>query len=235
MNFAREQVRHTESEAEITIVGQEENAAENEYTLILGASLVAGQNYTVYFNFVSPIPANYLGGLYRSSYVHPTTGQTHYLAATQFQSSDARRAFPCFDEPGTRSVFELSLGRRTTFHTLSNMEIENTSDDPDLEGWVWDHYHPTVYMPVYLIAIIVSDFESETAPAEEMNGKLSKVWANPHLMAGNAGLYGAVTSARAILAFERIFGHSFDLPKLDSAAIPDFAAGAMENWGMVRQ
>lgn len=106
-------------------------------------------------------------------------------------------------------------------------------NSPILLGWIWDHYAPTLSMPTYLIAVVVSDFTYDEAPLDLMRGKASRVWAAPPLMTDGAGVYGAETSAKVITFFEDHFNATYDFPKLDSGAIPDFSAGAMENWGLV--
>ncbi|KAJ8314847.1 hypothetical protein KUTeg_006997 [Tegillarca granosa] len=82
-----------------------------------------------------------------------------YLVVTQFQATDARSAFPCFDEPGIKSTFDIILERNSTSDmiTLSNMPILYSVNSSH-EGFIADHYQTTVIMPTYLLAFAVCDF-----------------------------------------------------------------------------
>jgi len=99
-----------------------------------------------------------LKGFYRSSYRDPQTNTTKTIATTQFESTHARRAFPCFDEPSLKAKFTISLGRFKNMTTLSNTVIKNTTKVDD--DFVMDHYEPSVTMSTYLLAFIVSEFRS---------------------------------------------------------------------------
>ncbi|ODM93467.1 Endoplasmic reticulum aminopeptidase 2, partial [Orchesella cincta] len=113
---------------------------------------------------------------------------------------------------------------------LANTEkIGDPEPIPGLTGWVWDRHANTVNMPVYLVAIIVSDFESETAP-EDLYRVPVRTWAAPPLMTDTSAKFSAQAAARMLNYFEEYFDFQYQLNKMDSVAIPDFAAGAMENW-----
>ncbi|ROT67359.1 Aminopeptidase N [Penaeus vannamei] len=147
------------------------------------------------------------------------------LAATQFQPTDARRAFPCLDEPALKANFTVSLAREEHMATLSNMEIEAT--EPRRSGRLGvDHYHTTVKMSTYLVAFVVSDFEFLSDLAGETN---FSVWARPEAM--DQADYSLSVGVDCLTYFESYFNIPYPLPKQDMVALPDFAAGAMENWG----
>lgn len=166
-----------------------------------------------------------LRGFYKSSYTNDA-GEVTNLATTQFQYIDARRAFPCMDEPDKKSRFNIKLGRKETMTATSNMDIIETLPIPDMEGYVFDEFRFSVTMSPYLVAFLVSDFVNTTtadpnfniihAPGKEDQAKLAAD-------AGPSTLY----------YFEHYFGIEYPLPKVDMVAIPDFKYGAMENWGLI--
>ncbi|XP_069972068.1 aminopeptidase N-like [Penaeus vannamei] len=168
-----------------------------------------------------------LRGFYRSTYTNEN-GDQIMLAATQFQPTDARRAFPCLDEPALKANFTVSLAREEHMATLSNMEIEATEPVEGQAGWVWDHYHTTVKMSTYLVAFVVSDFEFLSDLAGETN---FSVWARPEAM--DQADYSLSVGVDCLTYFESYFNIPYPLPKQDMVALPDFAAGAMENWGLI--
>jgi aminopeptidase N len=92
-------------------------------TLNLMNYLAIDRNYVLEINFAGSMNNNMVG-FYRSSYI--ANGVTHWLGATQFESTDARRAFPCFDEPRFKATFKVTIDRPSSYApTLSNTYIEN--------------------------------------------------------------------------------------------------------------
>lgn len=97
-----------------------------------------------------------LAGFYRSSYVNDL-GATQYLATTQFEATDARRAFPCFDEPALKANFTIQITHHSHYKAWSNMPPESRSAEDD-NGFVTTQFGTSVRMSSYLVAFIVSDF-----------------------------------------------------------------------------
>ena len=95
------------------------------FTVNSTAELISGHNYSLSVPFNGNISTN-LYGFYRGSYVYE--GKTYYLASTDFEPTDARRAFPCFDEPAMKSKFKLTMIRHKDFNTMSNSLLINTTD-----------------------------------------------------------------------------------------------------------
>lgn len=163
-----------------------------------------------------------LKGFYRSTYTRPN-GETVRLAASFFSPINARRAFPCLDEPEMKARFKVSLARQTNMTARANMPLAATEPIPDQKGWVWDHFQTTLPMSTYLVAFLVSDFSHKS------NGNVS-VWSREAVL-GEAE-HALQIGPEFIAFFENYLNFTFPLPKMDLVALPDFAAGAMENWGL---
>ncbi|XP_063887273.1 aminopeptidase N-like isoform X2 [Scylla paramamosain] len=196
------------------------------YVAHLNETLQPGDKYVLSMHFIGLLN-DMMKGFYRSSYRH-ADGTVTWLAATQFQATDARRAFPCFDEPGLKATFEVHLARQSNMTSLSNMPVKETIPMEDQEGWLWDQYHTTVPMSTYLLAFVVSDFVNLNTV---INDKiLFRVWARSSAI--RQAYYALDVGPRMLTHFVNFFSQPYPLPKLDMIAIPDFAAGAMENWGL---
>jgi puromycin-sensitive aminopeptidase len=166
-----------------------------------------------------------LRGFYRSTYT-ALDGETHTMATTQFESVDARRAFPCFDEPDRKAVFEITLIVEPDLDAISNspiVEIDQVGDKQRIR------FAPTMKMSTYLVAVVVGRLEmTETI---DVDGVPLRVVCTP-------GKLPLASFALEVGAFAlRFFTEYFNIPypgdKVDLVAIPDFAAGAMENLGCI--
>ncbi|XP_045589686.1 aminopeptidase N isoform X2 [Procambarus clarkii] len=198
------------------------------YVAHLEEELQQGHKYILSMEFIGYLN-DQLHGFYRSNY-RDSDGTEKTLAVTQFQATDARRAFPCFDEPSLKATFEVYLGRTTNMSSISNMPIIETIPMEDQEGWVWDHYDTSVPMSTYLVAFVVSDFAS-LAITTANNHTLFRVWARGSAL--EQAEYARLVGPPILTHFEDYFNQSYPLPKQDMVAIPDFSAGAMENWGLI--
>lgn len=124
------------------------------YVMTLPKKLQPG-DITIHLTFNYTLSTK-LSGFYRSSYTD-TNGQPRYLATTQFESTDARKAFPCFDEPALKANFTIHITHSHEYHAVSNMPIENITADED-NGMTTTHFLTSVKMSTYLVAFVVSDF-----------------------------------------------------------------------------
>ena len=168
-----------------------------------------------------------LKGFYRSSY-KDATGNDKTLATTQFESTDARRAFPCWDEPAAKAVFQATLVIDAGLTAISNTAV--VSEDPiPGTGKKAVVFADTIKMSTYLVAFIVGEFEA--SEAVHIEGTPLRVWAVPgkrHLTP-----FGRAIGAASLQFFSDYYGRPYPGDKLDLIAIPDFAAGAMENLGAI--
>ncbi len=166
-----------------------------------------------------------LRGFYRSRYVDGD-GLERYLASTQFEPTDARRALPCWDEPSLKAEFTVTLVVPSALAAISNMPEESVTED---DGTKTVRFATTPPMSTYLLAFAVGDMKC--VEERSKSGTLMRIWAT----SGNEerGRYALDVSLRLLDYFNDYFGIPYPLPKLDHLAIPDFAAGAMENWGCI--
>ncbi|XP_001662886.2 aminopeptidase N [Aedes aegypti] len=160
-------------------------------------------------------------GFYISSYVNKD-GVTKYLATTQFESTSARMAFPCYDEPGLKATFALWITHDVLYTANSNMPYTTTIDG-DIRV---TQFEVTPKMSTYLLAFVVSDFQ-------RLGTLEHSVYARPNAI---DEVVFAVEAGQKIL--EKLdahlgIGYYDHMPQMKQFAIPDFAAGAMENWGLV--
>ncbi|XP_042234819.1 aminopeptidase N-like [Homarus americanus] len=197
------------------------------YIAHLNKKLAKGKKYVLSMEFNGTLN-DQLKGFYRSSY-KDTDGYEKKIATTQFQPTDARRAFPCFDEPGLKATFEIFLARETSMTSISNMPKFETIPVEGQPGWLWDHFNTSVPMSTYLVAFVVSDFDHMESNANER--VLFRVKSRPAAI--KQATYALKTGPTVLTFFEKYFNIPFPLPKQDMIAIPDFSAGAMENWGLI--
>lgn len=167
-----------------------------------------------------------MAGFYRSKYTD-SKGAKKHLATTQFEAIDARRCFPCWDEPGHKAVFVVTLVYPSNLMALSNMPPSRSVEEPD--GRRRETFLPTPKMSTYLLAFCIGEFEFISGRTKD--GVLARVFACP----GNISKldYALSCTIRALEFYNEFFGIPYPLPKVDMIAIPDFSAGAMENWGLI--
>lgn len=194
---------------------------------------------TVTFEFYHKIPAgnaelalefegilnNQMRGFYRSSYTHK--GKQKHLATTQFESTDARKAFPCFDEPAHKAIFDVTLMVPKNLTAISNTLPTETL--PHESGYKVVKFAPTPKMSTYLLAFIVGDFEFIEGKTER--GVQVRVFVTPGKK--HQAKFALEVAIKTLEFYEKYFGILYPLPILDMIAIPDFSSGAMENWGAV--
>jgi puromycin-sensitive aminopeptidase len=168
-----------------------------------------------------------LRGFYRSRY-RDADGVEHLLAATQFEATDARRAFPCWDEPAFKAVFAATLVVDAKLSAVSNTRVLETRPGPR-PGTKAVRFADTIVMSTYLVAFVVGELEA-TDPV--MVGRTPvRVWGMPGKQP--IARFGQAIAAFALEFFEQYYGTPYPGDKLDLLAIPDFASGAMENLGAI--
>ena len=195
-----------------------EDPAKEQVTFHFGQKLPAGKlalrvRYTGILN-------DKLRGFYLSK-----TAKRNY-AVTQFESTDARRAFPSFDEPAFKATYAVTLVVDKGDTAISNTNI--VKDEPVAGDKHAITFAPTPKMSTYLVAFLVGDFECVSG---ESDGVPIRACATP----GQAkyGKYALSAAEFVLHYYDTYFGIKYPMPKLDMIALPDFEAGAMENFGAI--
>jgi len=193
--------------------------AEEQATLTFPKTIPAG-NATIKIRYTG-ILNNELRGFYLSK-----TARRDY-AVTQFEPTDARRAFPCFDEPAFKARFDISLTIDSGDTAISNTPIVSDEPGPG-QGKHTLAFATTPKMSTYLVAFLVGDFQ---CIGGQQDGVALRVCATPDKVAYTSFALGVAKFA--LHYYDDYFGIHFPLKKLDLIGIPDFEAGAMENFGAI--
>jgi puromycin-sensitive aminopeptidase len=203
-------------------------AHDNEHEILtLQASTVIDAGTTVVDIAFSGELKDDLAGFYRSSY-QDASGETRYIATTQFESTDARKAFPCFDEPDLKATFKIHLVVPRHLEAISNYPVSLVEEVSPTEKRIT--FEETMPISTYLVAFIVGPFRSP-----KVETTTSGVPVRVLSIEGSHELseFAYDVALHAVKFFEDWFEIPYPAPKLDLIAIPDFGAGAMENLGAV--
>ncbi|QKR00369.1 M1 family metallopeptidase [Metallosphaera tengchongensis] len=159
-----------------------------------------------------------LVGIYRAPY------NGSYVISTQFESSHAREFIPCVDHPSYKAKFKLSVTVERELQVISNMDVERVEEKGDKVTYIFKETPP---MSTYLLYLGIGNFEElkiNNTPeiiVATVPGKISK------------GKVPGEMAKKFIAAYEDYFGIKYILPKVHLIAVPEFAFGAMENWGAI--
>ncbi|CAA7410004.1 unnamed protein product [Spirodela intermedia] len=163
-------------------------------------------------------------GFYRSTYEY--NGEKKNMAVTQFEPADARRCFPCWDEPAFKATFKITLEVPHDLVALSNMPVV----EEKLNGLVKTlFFEESPIMSTYLVAVVVGLFDY----VEDTASDGTKVRVYCQVGKTSQGNFALDVAVKTLDLYTRYFSVPYSLPKLDMVAIPDFFAGAMENYGLV--
>lgn len=181
-------------------------------------------NYRVDMTFEAPITTD-MNGLYPCFFTKDNV--KHTLLMTQFESHYARDAFPCIDEPEAKATFDLSLTTPEGQTVLGNTPVATREVVDDK---IHTTFETTPRMSSYLLAFVIGDLHHKTAHTK--SGVEVSVWGTIAQPADSFD-YALDVAVRSIEFFEDYFGVAYPLKKADHVAVPDFSAGAMENWGLI--
>ncbi|KAK9101455.1 hypothetical protein Scep_024885 [Stephania cephalantha] len=163
-------------------------------------------------------------GFYRS--VYELNGEKRNMAVTQFEPADARRCFPCWDEPAAKATFKITLEVPSEVLALSNMPVIQENHNGHLKTI---SFQESPIMSTYLVAMVVGLFDY--VEGQTTDGIKVRVYCQ--VGKANQGKLALDVAVKTLDLYKLYFATPYPLPKLDMIAIPDFAAGAMENYGLV--
>lgn len=208
-------------------------------TIIPATTNISIQDETVTFSFDDSIaPGSYtlsmsfkgelndkMKGLYRSKYTNDE-GEERHAAVTQFEATDARRCFPCWDEPALKATFDISLIVPENLVALSNMPVKKSTPKDSLVRY---DFQTTPVMSTYLVAVVVGEYDY--VEDKSSDGVLVRVYTPKGKK--EQGVFALEVATKVLPYYKDYFNIAYPLPKIDLIAIADFSAGAMENWGLV--
>lgn len=194
-------------------------------TLTFGEPIPAGKGM-LEFHFTGELNDK-MKGFYRSKYVSPD-GEERYAGVTQFEATDARRCFPCWDEPAIKATFDITLIVPETKVALSNMPAVSEKVDAE-SGLRTVKFDTTPIMSTYLVAVVVGEYDYVEDKSHD--GVLVRVYTP--VGKREQGRFALFVATKVLPYYKDYFQIAYPLPKIDLIAIADFSAGAMENWGLV--
>ncbi|MDB6017623.1 MAG: pepN [Pedosphaera sp.] len=198
------------------------NLANQTVSLKLPAKIAPGK-YRLVLEFFGQI-AEQAQGLFYVKYAAPSGKKV--LLGTQMEPTDARRMFPCWDEPVFRATFDLSVTLPEKHLAISNMPVEHETSLAD--GLKEVKFARTPPMPSYLVVLVAGELE-------ELKDKVAGVQLRVITTEGKKeqGRYALAATKKLLTYYNQYFGIKYPLPKLDQIAIPGGFSGAMENWGAI--
>jgi len=222
-------VASASSVRKISVQSVEKDTEYNKVTLKLNELLRSGGYYELQIEYSAALRTE-MRGFYQRSYVN-ANGETKYVAATQFESEDARYAFPCFDEPELKANFTVSI--LVTAHDAAFPKMKALTNMPESsrkvlgDGTVFYQFETSPLMSTYFTAFVVGEYDFIEAMEDELRIRV-------YLLPGTVetGRFQLDIACNVTRFLNNYFGIKFPLPKMDLIGIPDFR-GAMENMGLL--
>lgn len=218
-------VRRTDKKEKIYKVARINNQNSFDEVRLHTTEMIYPGQYNLMVNFSGKISRN-MEGIYPCFFKQ--NGKEQKLIATQFESHHAREAFPCIDEPEAKAIFSLALKTPNKGVAVSNTPVLRTiiSDDNTQR---MTEFEETPKMSTYLLAFAFGNLDKLEAKTKD--GVLVRTFATPDNIKHTK--FALETAVKCLEFYNDYFGIDYPLPKCDLVALPDFAAGAMENWGLL--
>ena len=187
---------------------------------VLTAPATPRSDVTVEVGFHGPLKED-MQGAYLSTYQHE--GREERIVSTQFESHYARACFPCIDEPAAKATFDLRL----EIPDSDDLVLANTEGKKSGNTW---HFEKTPKMSTYLLAFVIGKFN--VVEGKTKSGITVRTFAPLNQDKKLLKLPNTI-AVKSLDYYEDLFKVKYPLKKLDQVGVPDFEAGAMENWGLV--
>nr|XP_038026992.1 aminopeptidase Q isoform X2 [Anas platyrhynchos] len=206
-----------------------QEAAGEVAVLELRGRLQAGRRYVLQLGFQGRLEED-LDGLFLTRYTDQ--GRSSMLIASQLEPTYARTVYPCFDEPAMKATFNIRIIHDPSYVALSNMPAIDTSEMKDENGSLWTvtTFKTSLKMSTYITAFVICDFDYVTRTER---GNEIRIWARKEAIKNGYVDYALNITGPIFSFLEDLLNISYPLPKTDLVALPDFGAGAMENWGLM--
>ncbi|XP_046982888.1 aminopeptidase N-like isoform X1 [Schistocerca americana] len=156
----------------LAVVDQWADPVQETHTVRVSPALQPGARYVLSVPFRGQLQEATLTGFYRTSYMED--GRSKWIALTHFEATEARSAFPCFDEPVMKAMFQINIIHSSNYTAISNMPIVHTEQLENEAGWIVDHFDTSLPMSTYLVAFTLSEMVFEMAkppPVPETNNE----------------------------------------------------------------
>ncbi|CAL7935734.1 unnamed protein product [Xylocopa violacea] len=164
-------------------------------------------------------------GFFKDHY-KDSNGNEIWLAATQFESIHARRAFPCWDEPALKATFNISIKHYPNYTAISNMPAREKSKIDKADGKMWTRFERTPVMSTYLVAFVIADFVNISNADGTINA-----WSRKDRVGYLK--FAHEIAQKAVKELELYTNSTVRVPKMDHVVIPEHSVVAMENWGLI--
>ncbi|KAI1145070.1 aminopeptidase 2 [Nemania diffusa] len=200
---------------------------ESEETVEIEASeqFIVGENPKFVIEYCGKF-TNDLAGFYQAHYTTDEDETEHHIAVTSMEPTYARQVFPCFDEPALKAKFVMSIVAHPSWLSFSNTPIDKVTELSESKQLVV--FQKTPQMSTYLVAVMAGPLAQ--VKSTKSNFPLSIVCP---LGSEAEADYALNLAWEGLCLFSQMFNSPYPLSKLDLAAVPDFSAGAMENWGLI--
>ena len=212
--------------ASVEVAGQARPFTVDKENEALHIELTEAGSVELVITFSGKITDN-MTGIYPSYYT--VDGVKKEVLSTQFESHFAREAFPCVDEPEAKATFDLALRFDQAEGELALSNMPEIDVEKRKETGIWK-FETTPRMSSYLLAFVAGDLQGVTATTK--NGTLVGVYSTKAHPLSNLD-FSLDIAVRSIEFYEDYYGVKYPIPQSLHIALPDFSAGAMENWGLV--
>uniref|UniRef100_A0A8C2Q8F3 Aminopeptidase n=1 Tax=Cyprinus carpio TaxID=7962 RepID=A0A8C2Q8F3_CYPCA len=230
LNVTTVEVTKSDSNEKLVVSGYKIHQNESNFLEIQLKETMSGHGtyYDIFTKFEGEL-LNNLAGFYASWYTKNIKAEEveEEDQESLLKPTDARKVFPCFDEPALKAVFHITVIHRPGTSALSN-EI-GVKTEIDGEEWIVTTFEKTPVMSTYLLAFTVSDF---TYISKSSSTNIHIHARTEAIEAGHAD-YAIQVTENILKYYQNIFGLKYPLKKIDQIALPDISAGALENWGFI--